>query len=89
MNKLVLYAVLCGALGLAACDSNGPVTDRHIAMATEKCAVNGGLNSVQQASTSKETESCGYKCSRATGRYEYSAAFSCKNGASFNLKWTE
>ncbi|KVP75405.1 hypothetical protein WJ96_06680 [Burkholderia ubonensis] len=89
MNKLVLYAVMCGSLGLVACGDNGPVTERHIAMATERCAVNGGLAAVVQADRSKMFESCGYRCSRATGQYKYEATFSCKNGAKFDLSWEE
>ncbi|KVP17237.1 hypothetical protein [Burkholderia ubonensis] len=89
MNKLALYAVLCVSLGLVACGNNGTVTDRHIAMATEKCAVNGGLAVVEQAERSRMYESCGYRCSRVTGQFKYSATFSCKNGAKFDLSWEE
>jgi hypothetical protein len=89
MYKLALYVVLCGSLGLAACGNSGPVTEQHIAMATQKCEVNDGLRQVELAGRTRETESCGYRCSRATGKYEYTETFSCKNGARFDLTWTE
>lgn len=90
MNKLALYVALIGSLCLAACGAQPqPVTDRHIAVATEKCAVNGGLSVVEQASKARAYENCGYRCSRATGQIEYKATFSCKNGAKFELTWQE
>lgn len=90
MNKLALYAALCGSLGLMACGGNSQsVTDRHIAVATERCVVNGGLSVVEQASKARAYENCGYRCSRATGQFEYKATFSCKNGAKFDLTWQE
>ncbi|MBU9200291.1 hypothetical protein KTD31_02770 [Burkholderia multivorans] len=88
MKKIVVLAALFVPLLLAACAKQA-VTDHHIQMASDKCDANGGLQAFEQASLSPETESCGYKCSRRTGRYEYQATFSCKNGAKFDLTWTE
>ncbi|HDR9103711.1 hypothetical protein [Paraburkholderia sp. A3RO-2L] len=89
MKKIAVLAAVLSSMLLMACSERKVVTDHHIQMATEKCSVNEGLKEFEQASVSPETESCGYKCSRRTGRYAYEATFSCKNGAKFDLSWTE
>lgn len=91
MRSLVFALLVAAAtpLLLVACGDKTVVTDRHIRMATEKCEVNGGVQQFDQAGTTALTESCGYKCSRRTGVYAYSASFSCKNGAKFDLTWQE
>lgn len=90
MRSLIVTLLVssCAALMLGGCD-NSAVTDHHIRMATEKCDVNGGVKQVEQATSKPLYESCGYRCSRRTGVYEYEAAFSCKNGARFDLTWQE
>jgi len=74
---------------LSACGDSSVVTDRHIRMAAEKCEPNGGVQQVEQASATAQTEGCGYRCSRRTGVINYKAAVSCKNGAKFDLTWQE
>jgi hypothetical protein len=91
MRSLVLSLMLavCSSSLLVACDDDNAVTARHIEVATDKCAPNDGLKQVESASTSRVIESCGYKCSRATGEHKYTETFSCKNGAKFDLTWQE
>lgn len=90
MKTVSVVAALLVSLVLTACgNEGGPVTERHISMANEKCEVNGGLSQVERADKSRVFESCGYRCSRATNQSEYRDVFSCKNGARFDLTWQE
>lgn len=79
----------CLPLAILGCSNGNAVTSQHIAMASDKCAANGGLKQVERADISRVSESCGYKCSRFTGQIKYEAQFSCENGAHFDLNWVE
>ena len=74
---------------VVACTGDNIVTDHHIQMATERCSANGGLSQVDSAQAKPVYDGCGYRCSRKSGVYEYQAAFSCKNGAKFDITWKE
>jgi hypothetical protein len=91
MRSLVFAFLVSCSLPLAVlgCSNGNAVTSQHIALASDKCAANGGLKQVERADATRMSESCGYKCSRYTGQIEYEAQFSCKNGAHFDLTWQE
>lgn len=77
------------ALALAACSAENNVTERHIIAANQVCQNNGGVASIRKAYAQGETQNCGYRCLKATGRFLYSGNVECHNGAYFHLNFTE
>lgn len=88
--RIAFLLIAAASALMSACSSeNVVVTERHIQVATEKCSVNGGVKSIVDAKKDVLYEQCGYRCSKETNQHEYKATFSCKNGARFDLIWTE
>lgn len=85
MKRLIVLV----ALALTACGSEQRVAEPTIRAATQVCANNGGVDSIRRAYAQGESERCGHKCTRATGRFLYSANVKCNNGANFYLNFTE
>jgi len=80
--KKILIVVF--SLILMGCGNKG-VTQVHWDKAVEMCSGNGGVQSISDSTWNLETERCGFKCSKETGRKIYNEEFSCKNGAEFKI----
>lgn len=79
MKQLILIL----ALLLAAC-SKPYATPEFIEHSAQLCSTNGGLDYIDSPTVTSEYESCGYKCSRKTGRIVGTGTVVCLNGATFD-----
>jgi hypothetical protein len=84
MKRICLLLIFA----LTACGESA-VTQVHIDKATQLCAPNGGMAKIKEGHWSQEQESCGYRCSRHTGRHLYEARVQCMNGAAFEVEFVQ
>ena len=85
MKRLTIISL---ALLLVACNEKR-VDQELIAVADQRCSTNGSLSYITDGEAAAETESCGYKCSRRTGKIEYSGTAYCRNGAVFKIDFAQ
>lgn len=85
MKKLMLCLIVL----LTGCTESFRATPVNIKIATSMCESNDGLANITKADFQTEWESCGYRCSRPTGRKTYNTVFTCNNGAEFAHTTTE
>lgn len=83
MKRLILLIAL-----LAGCGDD-PVSNYIIARAELVCSPNDGIENIRNARVNSEYDNCGYRCSRATGKKQYSALVLCKNSATFKLDFVQ
>lgn len=86
LKKLVKYTtiLISVVIVLTGCSKDG-VTTVHIQQAQELCANNGDVKSITNADYWGDSESCGYRCTKATGKTVYRADVSCNNGSKFSM----
>jgi len=75
--------ILATATILTGCGTNSATTEL-IERSWALCVHNDGLRRIDNVSLLQESESCGFKCARATGFVVNDGDVRCKNGATFS-----
>ena len=80
--------IFLAVVALVGCSGEEGVRQAHIDKANQLCGP-AGFVSIADAHRIAEYESCGYKCSRSTGRGTYVGIARCSDGSKVQMEFVK